>query len=60
MGSLSQVASLTITGNQNLKSIEFQELEEVGGQLELTGSFDRYDSLQQILSLASNRERQMY
>ncbi|KAJ5375863.1 hypothetical protein N7517_007869 [Penicillium concentricum] len=43
MGALSQVSSLIITGNSNLKTLGFQELEEVEGQLVLTGLFDRYD-----------------
>ncbi|KAJ5554721.1 hypothetical protein N7461_003191, partial [Penicillium sp. DV-2018c] len=41
MGALSQVHSLTITENPKLTSLGFQELEQVEGQLELTGSFSR-------------------
>lgn len=44
MGALSEVSSaIIITGNPNLKTLEFQDLEKVEGQLELAGSFDRYD-----------------
>jgi hypothetical protein len=41
MDALSQVSSVTITENPKLKSLGFQRLEEVEGQLELTGSFNR-------------------
>ncbi|KAJ5112791.1 hypothetical protein N7532_000836 [Penicillium argentinense] len=39
MSSLSQASSLTITGNPKLKHIMFDQLEEVNGELKLTGSF---------------------
>jgi hypothetical protein len=43
MGGLSQVSSsIIITRNPKLKTLGFQDLEQVDGQLELTGSFDRY------------------
>jgi hypothetical protein len=43
MGALSRISSgMTITENPKLKAVAFQELEEVDGQLELTGSFNRY------------------
>lgn len=51
MGALSQVSSMVITGNPKLKSLGFQELEEVGGQLELRGAFDRYAGLPDIIEL---------
>lgn len=43
MGALSQVSSsIIITGNPKLKTLGFQNLEKVEGQLELEGLFDRY------------------
>jgi hypothetical protein len=41
LNDLSQASSISITGNSNLNYLMLPQLEEVNGELTLTGSFSR-------------------